>query len=72
MTQFQVGQTVTDRDGFTGTIRRVTEWNGSIWYDVRFQSGEAVRYDSDLTRNMTPDEETKLMGALRASSEKIS
>ena len=45
---FQVGTKVVDRDGFKGTIRKITEWNGSRWYDVRFDSGEAVRYDADL------------------------
>ena len=46
---FKVGDKVVDRDGFKGTISKVTEWNGSRWYDVRFPSGTAVRYDSDLT-----------------------
>lgn len=49
MTKFQVTDRVQDRDGFQGTIVRVTEWEGSVWYDVRFAGGEAVRYDSDLT-----------------------
>lgn len=46
--RFQVGDKVVDRDGFKGTIRKVTEWRGSCWYDVRFEHGEAVRYDRDL------------------------
>jgi hypothetical protein len=44
-----IGTKVVDRDGRSGTVRNVTEWNGSRWYDVRFQSGEAVRYDADIT-----------------------
>jgi hypothetical protein len=47
-TQFQVGDKVIDRDGYLGTIRKITKWRGSRWYDVRFSSGEAVRYDNDL------------------------
>jgi hypothetical protein len=46
---FEVGNKVIDRDGFRGTVRKVTEWQGSRWYDVRFPGrGEAVRYDPDL------------------------
>jgi hypothetical protein len=46
----KVGIKVIDRDGFRGTIRKVTEWEGSRWYDVDFgRSGQAVRYDADLT-----------------------
>jgi hypothetical protein len=48
-TALTIGTKVVDRDGFHGTIRKVTEWNGSRWYDVRFPSGDAVRYDADLT-----------------------
>jgi hypothetical protein len=48
MTKFQVGDKVMDRDGFKGTIRKITFHDGSHWYDVRFERGEAVRYDSDL------------------------
>ena len=51
MTKFQIGDKVTDRDGFKGTITLVTIWEGSIWYDVRFSRGEAVRYDNDLTKD---------------------
>ena len=47
--KFKVGDKVIDRDGFKGVITLVTEWRGSHWYDVRFERGEAVRYDSDLT-----------------------
>lgn len=47
--RFKVGDKVVDRDGFKGVITLVTEWRGSHWYDVRFDRGEAVRYDSDLT-----------------------
>jgi hypothetical protein len=46
---FKIGQEVMDRDGFRGTVMKVTHWEGSVWYDVRFgRSGEAVRYNSDL------------------------
>jgi preprotein translocase subunit YajC len=45
-----VGTKVIDRDGFTGTIVKVTEWRGSVWYDVRLgRTGDAVRFPSDLT-----------------------
>jgi hypothetical protein len=47
--KLQVGTKVIDRDGFKGAITLVTEWHGSRWYDVRFERGTAVRYDSDLT-----------------------
>ena len=47
-TKFKVGDRVIDRDGFRGAVRNVTEWRGSVWYDVRFSTGEAVRYDNDL------------------------
>ena len=43
------GTQVVDRDGFQGTIVKVTNWEGSTWFDVRFRSGVAVRYTSDLT-----------------------
>ena len=43
-----VGTSVVDRDGFEGVIAGVTLWNGSLWYDVRFDNGVAVRYPSDL------------------------
>lgn len=46
---FRVGAKVIDCDGFQGTIVKITEWNGSRWYDVRFPRGEAVRYEADLT-----------------------
>jgi hypothetical protein len=46
---FQVGDRVRDRDGHVGTVTKVTNWKGSVWYDVRFgRSGSAVRYDNDL------------------------
>lgn len=48
-TQFKRGDKVIDRSGFTGSITNVTIWEGSVWYDVRFDRGEAVRYDEDLT-----------------------
>lgn len=48
-TALKIGTRVVDRDGFIGTIMSVTENRGSRWYDVRFERGEAVRYDSDLT-----------------------
>lgn len=44
-----IGTKVVDRDGFEGTIQKVTQWDGSLWYDVRFRNGVAVRYESDLT-----------------------
>lgn len=47
---FKVGDRVVDRDGFKGSISLVTEHEGSRWYDVRFENGSAVRYDSDLSR----------------------
>lgn len=46
--QLKVGAKVIDRDGFAGTIVAVTNWEGSTWYDVRFATGTAVRYASDL------------------------
>lgn len=46
--QIEVGTKVIDRAGYTGTIRKVVEWKGDRWYEVRFAGGEAVRYDSDL------------------------
>jgi preprotein translocase subunit YajC len=53
--QFKVGDKVVDRDGFTGTVIKVTDFDGSHWYDVRIwdgtrRVGEAVRYESDLSR----------------------
>jgi hypothetical protein len=48
-TKFKLRDRVIDRGGFKGTIVLVTEWRGSVWYDVRFERGSAVRYDSDLT-----------------------
>lgn len=45
----KIGTKVTDLDGRNGTIVKVTEWEGSRWYDVRFGQGRvAVRYDGDL------------------------
>lgn len=46
--KFAVGNTVEDRSGFRGVITSVTCHDGSVWYDVRFDRGVAVRYDSDL------------------------
>lgn len=48
MPKFKNTDRVIDRDGFAGTIVKVTEWGGSVWYDVRFASGVAVRNDYDL------------------------
>lgn len=45
---FKRGDKVIDRSGYSGTVVAITEWEGSCWYDVRFFSGVAVRYDSDL------------------------
>ncbi len=45
---FAVGIKVVDRDGFSGTVVKVTQLEGSVWYDVRFKSGVAVRYPRDL------------------------
>lgn len=51
----KLGTRVVDRDGYKGTIVKVTEWHGSRWYDVRFgYSGTAVRYDGDLTVRVEP------------------
>lgn len=47
-TKFKLTDRVVDRDGFKGTVVNVTEWEGSVWYDVRLPGGVAVRYDSDL------------------------
>jgi hypothetical protein len=44
-----VGTHVVDRSGYRGVITLVTEWKGARWYDVRFDRGDAVRSDSDLT-----------------------
>lgn len=55
MPQFTTGDYVVDRDGFRGIITKVTEWQGSRWYDVRFRSGEAVRYDADLSLDPSLD-----------------
>lgn len=43
-----IGTTITDRDGYCGTITNITHFDGSHWYDVRFDRGSAVRYDSDI------------------------
>jgi len=48
-TQFQTSDRVIDRSGFRGTVVNVTELEGSVWYDVRFDRGVAVRYDADLS-----------------------
>lgn len=47
--EIKVGTIVKDRDGFVGAVTAVTEHDGSIWYDVRFNRGEAVRWPRDLT-----------------------
>ena len=47
--RFKVGDKVVDRDGFRGKVVKVTEWEGSIWYDVDFGNGNVgVRYNDDL------------------------
>jgi len=46
--RYRVGDRITDRDGYTGTIREVHHFKGSTWYDVRFLGGEAVRYDTEI------------------------
>ncbi len=46
---FKVGDRVIDRDGYLGTVRAIVAHRGWEWYEVRFSSGDAVRYDSDLT-----------------------
>jgi len=50
--QFNVGDKVMDRGGFTGRIVKVTfaESPGGVvshWYDVRLDTGTVVRYDLD-------------------------
>lgn len=47
-TKFQRGDRVIDRSGFRGAVSNVTVWEGSVWYDVRFERGTSVRYDEDL------------------------
>ncbi|WP_027163391.1 hypothetical protein [Mesorhizobium sp. WSM1293] len=42
------GTRVIDRDGFIGSICNTTDHDGSFWYDVRFERGDAVRYPRDL------------------------
>jgi len=49
MRKFKIGDKVVDRDGFPGTVVKVTEWRGSHWYDVRLPGGVAVRYERDLS-----------------------
>ena len=54
--QFKVGDRVRDRDGFKGTVVKITEFDGSHWYDVRIwdgprRVGEAVRYERDLAHD---------------------
>lgn len=48
MPKFKLTDRVVDRGGYEGTLVLVTEWEGSVWYDVRLPGGVAVRYDSDL------------------------
>jgi hypothetical protein len=48
MAKFEVGHQVVDLDGFRGTIVKVTEWEGRVWYDVKLPGGVGVRFDSDL------------------------
>ena len=45
-----VGTKIVDLDGFAGTIVKVTTWEGSTWYDVRFKGGTAVRYRGDVKK----------------------
>ena len=48
--RLKVGDRVIDRGGFVGTIVKITEFEGSGWYDVRFgRAGVGVRADCDLT-----------------------
>jgi len=49
--RFKAGDRVIDRDGFHGVVTGITYYNGSHWYDVRFDAGTAVRYESDLLPN---------------------
>ena len=52
---FSLGDKVVDRDGWRGTVVKVIEWRESVWYEVRFgRSGVAVRYNSDLTKDLHP------------------
>jgi hypothetical protein len=62
-----VGTEVADRDGHIGTISKVTEWRGSLWYDVRFASGESVRYPRDLTP-LSPERYADYVAYFTASS----
>jgi hypothetical protein len=48
MAELLVGSPVVDRDGFPGVIVGVTYHGDSVWYDVRFSGGVAVRYPLDL------------------------
>jgi hypothetical protein len=48
--KFHVGDKVVDRDEFKGTITKITVWEGSVWYDVKFPGGDAVRYTGDLRK----------------------
>lgn len=46
--ELPVGTRVRDKDGYEGTIVRITHFDGSFWYDVRLSGGVAVRYPTDL------------------------
>ena len=46
---FAVGDKVADRDGYTGTIVNVTVYKDSLWYTVRLNAGDVVRFNSELT-----------------------
>ncbi len=45
---FKVGDKVVDLAGYKGTIRNIVSHKGWHWYEVKFVSGEAVRFDSEL------------------------
>lgn len=47
-TKFNIGDRVVDRSGYFGTVTNITHYNGSHWYDIRFERGGAVRYEEDL------------------------
>lgn len=47
-TAFHLGAKVVDLDGFNGIIVGVTNHNGAVWYDVRFDRGIAIRFPYEL------------------------
>lgn len=46
---FKINDRVRDTDNREGTISGVTIYEGSVWYDVRFDRGTVVRYPEELT-----------------------